>query len=1053
MAMAMVVWALFSGGYASAQSSATYARGRITDAATKQPVVGAQVRTADGASSALTNENGAFRIKIQTGKEILEVVSPDYALREVPLLGKDSVNIEVYAEMFATEYSKVETLLGEEAASTLTNKVSSAGGFEFSPATTLDSEIQGRLGGTLRTITRSGLSGIGANMFIRGFNSLNANAQPLFVIDGVVWDSQLDNSSVHLGYFSNPLAAFDVKDIESITVLSDGNSLYGSKAANGVVLVKTKRGVDQVTRISANLSYGMNDKPKITPVMNASQYRIYASNQAQGFMEKYNYLYKEIEQIRFLEDDPSKSYYNTYHNDSNWADEIYNRSNSLSANVNINGGDDIALYNLSMGFTQNDGVMRTTDMQRLNARFNSDIKMTSKMLTKVDIAITQTQRNLRDDGINLYSTPGFISLIKAPILSSHQYIKSTGELSPKLEDYDELDPGNPVSNPVAVLENSMGKASDFYFNINVHPTWQFTKNLKLGSLFSYRFNKKKESFFIPQAGTAPQELQASVTVDNEVRDYTQRQMSVFSDTRLDWVFRLNDVHKFDVSGGFRYMADVFESDLPKGYNTGNDNVMVLFSGIYNKSVNGVNEAWKSMSWYANANYNLYDKYLANVTVAADASSRFGSETEGGIKALGTTWALFPSIGAAWIVSHEDFLADNGFLNFLKLRANFGITGNDDIDNYTSRSFFQTVNWTGRGVGLQIANIRNEAIQWETSTKLSAGLDLAILNERINISADVFQSKTSNLLTLKSLKQITGLGYYWTNGGELENTGFEASFNAKVVNTNWFKWELGASAGHYKNKITALPDGNYTTSLYGGEILTAVGQPAGVFYGYKTDGVFSTTAEAEAANISRVNTNGTLSPYQAGDVRFVEVKKDGLIDTRTNDDKQIIGDPNPDLYGSITNRFQVKRLQLDVLFAYSLGNDVYNYQRSLLESGASMYNQSTAMLNRWTAEGQKTDIPRAVYGDPMGNAIFSDRWIEDGSYLRLKTVSLSYELPVKIPFLQGVTVWAAANNLLTLTRYLGSDPEVAAGNGILLQGIDAGLLPQSRSYFVGVKINL
>jgi TonB-linked SusC/RagA family outer membrane protein len=1050
----MVAWALFTGLHVSAQTNATYARGKITDAATKLPVAGAQVKTFDGAFSALTDENGVFRIKVLTGKEILTVASPEHALREFPLSGRDSVNIEIYSDMFSSEYGNVETLLGEQKATALSNKASSTKNFDISPATTIESEIQGRLGGSVRAITRSGVAGIGADMFVRGLNSLNAKAQPLIVIDGVVWDSQLDNSSIHLGYFANPLASIDVRDIESVTVLSDGNSLYGAKAANGVVLITTKRGIDQVTRISAEIKYGLNEKPKTTPVMNASQYLPYATNQLQGMMEaSYPGSSRYADQVKWLENDVNKSYYNDYHNDSDWASEIYRQSSSLSANVNINGGDDIALYNLSMGYTSNNGTLNETDMQRLNARFNSDIKMTSRLFTKVDIAITQSQRNLRDDGINLYSTPGFISQIKAPILSSHQYIRATGEKAPGLSDYDNIDTDVPISNPVAIVEKSMGQAQDFYFNLNLHPTWQFTNNLKLGSLFSYRFNKKKESFFLPEFGTAPQEITTLANADNEVRDFTYRQSSVYSDTRLDWKFKLNETQKFDIAGGVRIMSDVQESVLAYGYNTGNDNIQVLFDGIPYKGVSGVNQSWKSVSTYINADYNLLDKYYATVTVSADASSRFGSKVENGLKALGTNWAIFPSVGAAWVVSHEDFLADNSLIDLLKVRANFGMTGNDDIDTYTARSYFNTVQWSGRGVGLVIGNIRNETIQWETSTKLGAGIDLALFNERLSLSADVYSSKTSDLLTLKQLKSITGLDYYWSNGGELSNKGYELSFNAKLVNTGFFKWELGASAGHYKNEITALPDGDYTTTLYNGEILTAVGHPAGVFYGYKTDGVYSTTAEAQAAGLAHVNANGTATPYQAGDVRFVEVKKDGLIDTRSNDDKQVIGDPNPDFYGSITNHFKIKRLILDVMFNYSLGNDIYNYQRYMLEAGSGLYNQSVAMTNRWTAEGQVTNMPRAIYGDPMGNSVFSDRWIEDGSFLRLKTVSLSYEVPMKNNYLQGLTVWAAANNILTLTRYLGSDPEVSAGTGVLYQGIDSGLLPQSRSYFVGVKINL
>jgi len=368
--------------------------------------------------------------------------------------------------------------------------------------------------------------------------------------------------------------------------------------------------------------------------------------------------------------------------------------------------------------------------------------------------------------------------------------------------------------------------------------------------------------------------------------------------------------------------------------------------------------------------------------------------------------------------------------------------------------------------LSLANIQNEAIQWETSKKAGAGIDIHFLDERVALSADIFSNRTENLLTQKSLKSIAGLEYYWSNGGALKNTGFELGLNMKLLDTKSVKWELGGSIGHYKNKITALPDGDFFTEILGGTVMTAVGQPAGVFYGYKTNGVFATSEEAEQSGMRKLNNNGTLTPYGAGDVWFyapdgnygIVTDKPGTVmdngrEIAVSDVRQIIGDPNPDFYGTVSSRLKVKKLTIDALFTYSYGNDVYNYLRSQLESGSNFYNQTVAMTNRWTTEGQKTNMPRAVYGDPMGNSVFSDRWIEDGSYFRLKTLTVSYDIPLNSIFIHGIKVWASANNLFTLTKYLGSDPEFSMNNAVLFQGIDAGLMPQSRSYFLGVKINL
>ena len=278
----------------------------------------------------------------------------------------------------------------------------------------------------------------------------------------------------------------------------------------------------------------------------------------------------------------------------------------------------------------------------------------------------------------------------------------------------------------------------------------------------------------------------------------------------------------------------------------------------------------------------------------------------------------------------------------------------------------------------------------------------------------------------------------------------------VVARNW-QVELGASIGHYVNKVTKLPDGDYTTSAYGdNNILTAVGLPVASFYGYKSEGVFANDDEASKAGkngyLYMQDTAGNMTAFKAGDVHFTDLNNDGIIDEA---DKTVIGNPNPDIYGNIFANASYKRLTLNIGFNYSLGNDVYNYQRSVLNSGSTFYNQQVASAARWHYEGQQAELPRAVYGDPMGNNRFSDRWIEDGSYLRLKTVNISYRVPVPATWswLQGLTIWAEARNLLTFTHYLGSDPEFSISNSVYYQGIDAGNLAQGRSFLGGVKINL
>jgi hypothetical protein len=386
---------------------------------------------------------------------------------------------------------------------------------------------------------------------------------------------------------------------------------------------------------------------------------------------------------------------------------------------------------------------------------------------------------------------------------------------------------------------------------------------------------------------------------------------------------------------------------------------------------------------------------------------------------------------------------------LKLRAGYSVSGNDGIGNYSARMLYTSQNFLGYN-GLVMTNIANPTLKWETNSKLNAGLDVSLLKERLNISFDIFRNETKDLLIWKSNKSYYGTGVYPVNDGVLQNTGFEIGVQGRIVNTS-FKWDVEVNIARYNNRIKALSDNEIITQIAGANILTKVGSPVGLFYGYKTGGVYATSGEATAANLHIQQADGTLVPFQAGDVRFVDIHPDGVIDEK---DLTIIGDPNPDLFGSVVNKLQWKRWTVNTVFSFTYGNDVYNSVRSELESMNDFKNQTIAVKNRWSGEGHLTDTPRAVWGDPMDNARFSDRWIENGSYLRLKSLSLSYDIPFNLSFSKGwIQIYATALNLVTLTEYLGYDPEFSDQQNPLFYGIDTGLTPQPRSFIFGIKLSL
>jgi len=1017
-------------------------KGLVRDANTKLPIASALIKALNNSGSTSTDKDGNFTLKIVMSDEVLSVKAFDYAIKEVPVKSKDRLVIDLYPEVFSTYYSNQELVSGTQRNAVTVPAIKTINEFTLTQANSADEFIQSEVGGNIRSITRSGLTGIGSSLFIRGYNSIMANAQPLYVIDGVIMNNLFDVESLFDGQSQNSLLNIDNNDIQSISVMKDGTSIYGSKGSNGVVLIKTIRGKSMVTKINLNITAGLTSIPKTTPVMNADDYRIYVSD----VIGSAGYTPLQVSKMNFLQNDPSLAIYNKYHNETNWNDEVYQQGMTQNYLININGGDEKALYYFSLGFTQNNGIVKSTDLSRINTRFNSDINLSPSVKLGTNISYTNIMNSPMTDGVDFYTSPTYLANIKAPFLSPHTFT-TYGYETVTNDDADEFG----IGNPSGIISASMNYTKQHYFDLAMIPTWNINPDLIVSTQLNYTLNKYEENSYDPYLGLATRYYEGYGYSENRLRNQLVSNISISDDTRLKFSKRFNSVHQLNAMLGWRYISNSFESDYLEAHNSGSDDNTLIKSSYDYMQATGVNNNTKSISNYASADYNYSNRYFLSAAVAMDGSSRFGSQTEGGFQLFNRSWGLFPSVNGAWLVSSEPFMKDVSAIDLLKFRAGYGVTGNDGIQDYATKAYFKSVRYLGKANGIVLANIANKKLQWETTSRVSAGVDVGFLNERLNVSLDVFSSKTSDLLIWKNLGELSGLDSYLTNSGELSNKGFELELNAKLLNMKSIQWEVGVSTGHYKNRIESLPNGDIKTTAYNATILSQVGQAAGVFYGYKTNGVFSTQSAADNANLSVLNEDGTFSKFGAGDIIFEDKITDGVIDDK---DMQIIGDPNPDFYGSFNSKLTINKLSINALFNYSLGNDVYNYLRSQLEAGSNLSNQTTAMQSRWRYEGQVTYQPKATYGDPLGNSRFSDRWIEDGSFLRLKTVSLSYNIPVRnFSFISGLDVWVAANNLYTLTKYLGVDPEFSAKNDVLYQGIDAGLIPQTRSFFMGVKINL
>ena len=1035
----------------AAQDNLKTVTGRVVDAATQQPLAGVIVSAyGETKYTAMTDEQGVYELK-----------APDY-VRSV-LMRVDGYNMQqcaiangrangyLYNEVFSPLYKR----------QTVATQSAEAVSFDNTSELSIDPLVARQLGADLRSVSHSGVPGLGNMLLMSGINSIKANANPLIVVDDVILDMQYDRSTLHDGYFNNMLANLNVNDIERVEVLKNGTALYGAKGANGVILIKTKRNKSMATKIDVTINGRYELTPNLPDMMGAEDYRLYTTELLAGKT-------LSMDQMKYLTNDRTNFYYAKYHQNTNWKDEVYENAFSQNYGINVQGGDNVASYNLSVGYSLGNSTLKNNDFSRFNMRLNSDIEIARRLNVRFDASYSDVDRSLRDDGApvsilsGVVTSPGFLGLAKAPFLSPFAF-DNRGEIGQFLAEADDYLEGmfqnrGRLANPRSILEYGEGKNRNNLGNrlivFSVKPRYEFNKHLSVSEHFSLSLVNTNENYYLPIQGVPTfivDGLDENTTLHNFVQSQAANQTVLQSDTRLDWQNQYG-AHQVSVKGGFRYLNSSYTLTSQSGYNTPNDKRPNMTSSLLFKTTDGANDKTTELQWYALADYNYAQRYYLNAGLSAHASSRFGSDASG-LKVAGVVWGLFPSVEGAWVLSNEKWLAGVKGIDYLRLSAGFDITGNDNLDYIASRSYFVSRRMLGNSAtGIVIGNIGNTELKWETTSRLTAGLEGNFLNNRLNVRLNYFKSWTSDLLSLRQLAWTSGLEESWSNDGKLQNEGFDVHVGMKVLNLKNFRWELGASAGHYQNKVTALPDNDrpFETEVYGATIQTKVGQPVGLFYGYKTDGVYARQADADADGYYQVNERDQKEYFAAGDMRFVDKDNNGVIDAG---DRFVIGDPNPDIYGNIYTQFNWKNLTLSAVFNYSLGNDVFNYQRSLLEGGSYFVNQTKAVSRRWAVEGQQTDIPRVSYKDPMGNARFSDRWIEDGSYLRLASVTLSYYLPIQSTYLQGLTIWGNASNLFTVTRYLGSDPDCAIAGGVLTQGIDRGVLASGRNFSLGVNINL
>lgn len=1012
--------------------------GKVTDAATRKPVPGARVAVKDF-SAALTDNTGSFKLNVNSYLDNIIITADGYGTEQVALKGRQSVEISLIDASLHTFQEIAATPFAPTARRELTGAVSvyNSNGEWNRSMETVDALLQGKIAG-LNSVRRSGTPGVGANLFLRGINSLYTTNKPLVIVDGMIYDINDYGQSIIANNYTNPLALVNVQDVEHISVIKDAASIYGTKGANGAILITTARARQQATTIDFGAYTSVNAKPDFLPVMSADTYRSYLSEmlQSKGLSSA------QIAAMPYMKDDTAGNpEYYRYHNYTNWQNNIFRNSITNNYFMKVTGGDNIATYALSVGYAKSKGVINTTDLTRYNTRFNAAFNFSKRLTGQANLSFTFNEQNLKDQGIAEKTAPLYMALTKAPFLTAN-VVNEKGVFSPNLEDVDILG----IGNPQAIIDNMQAYNKYYRFSGSFLFNYEIKKGFTASTLLGVVYDKVRENIFVPRKGVANDSVSNAV-LDSRLGSQVKRLFSFYTDSWLEYKKTINRIHDFQARLGLRYQHNEAEQDYALGFNSATDELISVQNGLNAlRQIGGGIGEWNWMNTYFNAEYGFRNKLFVSVNAAMDGSSRFGTAAANGLSLGDVKFAVLPSISLGWLISSSKFMA-NSKIDLLKLRASFGMTGNDDIGNYTSRQTYVSQNFLGMQ-GLVRNGIGNPALQWETGQRINLGLDFSALNERLSLTVDVYKNKTSNMLVYEELPAATGFSTIATNAGGMENTGIDLSLNFRVLNKPNFKWDIGLNAGTYKNKVTSVPNGEILSNYAGATILTRNGAPVSQFYGWVSDGVFSTTTEAAAAGLTKKNFDGSYSAFGAGDIRFRDLNGDKVIDEM---DRQVIGDPNPDFTGGISNRLVYKRFQLDALLTFSSGNEVFNYLRYKLESMTGVENQLQSTIRRWRANGHVTDMPKATYGDPMGNSRFSNRWIEDGSYLRLRSLSISYALPVKDGFLKNATIYVTGNNLLTFTKYMGYDPEFSASPSPIAQGIDTGLDPQFKTATLGVKL--
>jgi TonB-linked SusC/RagA family outer membrane protein len=1015
--------------------------GRILST-TNEPVADAVI-SSPGCETVRSSADGSFTIEgVKTGNA-LNVWHDGFFQRTLYLRKSDVTNLEIYmVEEDKTRYNEtvVTPFATRQNDPTMTNAANLNRKDFALGSLSVDNALKGAVAG-LQVTNKSGMTGEGALIQLHGIHTFLADDAQLIVINCVHYLPDTNLSQIVGGYSRSMFQALNNLDIRNITVLKGSEvAAYGSMGSNGVIMIETDQAssTDMNTRISFSAIAGTNWNSKRIPMMNSSEYKNYLSDMGLTYYPNMEAFFQDF---NFLSDPQANKSY-LYQYDTDWQDEIYRNSTTMDYLFRVEGGDNIAKYNISLGYTSDDGTLTNTFSDRYQAQINASVLVSKQFEIRANINTAYLKGQYQEQGILRETNPLLAAYRRAPLLNPQQsdmYGNLISAYAPywfgAIENTDFI-----VSNPVSLVNTMMGKNRQYDMNTKIQLIYTPLRNLTINGVLGMYYNYNQEEAFIPgkdNKDIVPLFDQYGQS-DNTIRVGTNHTFNMFYNVNAAYKLNFGETHKLNFNAGWQMLTTNYEYDAGFGRNSNNDFYQTLGDAqSLGKYFSGYNNKWNWTNAYLHADWTYDNTVKIGLTASYDGASSVGKDA--------TRMTVYPAADLVLMAKQLPWLNQQKWIDKLNVYGNWTLTGNSRFSSKYGK-YYYTSNPYQTIAGIVRATVPNTALKAEKDRTVNVGLETALFRHRLQFGISYYNMRATNVLISGDRSAVLGSSSYYNNEAELLSKGMELSVALSPVYTKDIRWTIGGSLTTLSNKVKSLGQLNemVTTLDDDAQLITRTDEDPYAFYGLRALGVFSTTTEAEAANLTA---NGQR--FVAGDVHYADLNEDGIIDAA---DREIIGSATPDFYGSFFTRLEYKQFALDMTFAYSVGNDAYNAVRRITESSSDFANQAQSVNRRWSMEGQQTDMPRARWNDRVGNNAFSNRWIEDASYLKLRDVTLSYTWQRPLwNFLQGGTLFITGQNLLTFTKYLGLDPEFAFSYSPLMSGVDYAKATAPRSVKIGVNL--